>query len=257
VAEARRGEAAVVLLLIALLIAVPLLPPGGALVPALAVVALTVLAWQRRAPAATSLGLLFGTCLVVGTAGIGPQQVTFALGLGIYAGVVQRVAWLRDSTKWLKRGTVSQGIAPLSAAIVVVSAVSLLLWIQLARPDLADLVQTFIPAWSLWLLIPGAILLALINAAVEEAAYRGVALGALDESLGPTALAVLLQAAAFSTLHFRSGFPRGTAGVVLTFVYGLALGILRRRSGGLLAPWVTHVLTDIVIFAIVLTLLRG
>jgi len=41
------------------------------------------------------------------------------------------------------------------------------------------------------------------------------------------------------------------AGVGLTFVYGLVLGELCRRAGGLMAPFITHVFTDLVIVTIV------
>ena len=112
---------------------------------------------------------------------------------------------------------------------------------------MADSVRTFIPDWPLWLLIPAAFVFSLVNAAVEEAAYRGVVLGALDTAGVTAAAALVLQAVAFAALHFRAGFPRGLAGVALTFVYGLVLGELRRRAGGLLAPFITHVLTDLVI----------
>ena len=187
--------------------------------------AFTALAWYRRAPAATSLGLLFATCVILGLLGVGPQQVVFTAALAVYA--------------------------------VVISAVALLSWYVVARPDLADLVRTFVPNWSLWLLVPGALLLSIVNAATEEAAYRGVVLEALDTALGPGPLAVFLQALAFGALHFRGGFPRGTVGVGLVFVYGVALGALRRKTNGLLAPWIVHVLTDLVIFAIVLALARA
>src|SRR2546425_735453 len=43
----------------------------------------------------------------------------------------------------------------------------------------------------------------------------------------------------------------------LAFVYGIALGALRRMAGGLLAPWIAHVLTDIVIFSMVIALARA
>ena len=52
--------------------------------------------------------------------------------------------------------------------------------------------------------------------------------------------------------HFRAGFPRGIG----TFVYGVLFGELRRRAGGLAAPFITHVLTDAVIVTIVLALVR-
>ncbi len=95
---------------------------------------------------------------------------------------------------------------------------------------------------------------ALLNAAIEEAAYRGVVLASLDVALGPGVAAIVVQAMAFGALHAHGGFPRGAAGVGLACLYGLALGALRRRAGGLLAPWIAHVLTDLVIYGIVLTL---
>jgi len=88
----------------------------------------------------------------------------------------------------------------------------------------------FIPNWSLWLLVPAALVFSVVNAAVEEAAYRGVVLDALDKARITARAALVLQAVAFAALHFRAGFPRGLVGVGLTFVYGLVLGELRRRA---------------------------
>jgi uncharacterized protein len=110
--------------------------------------------------------------------------------------------------------------------------------------------------WSFWLLVPAVFVFSIVNAAGEEAAYRGVVLGALDEARITAPAALVLQAVAFGALHFRAGFPRGIAGVGLTFAYGLVLGELRRRAGGLVVPFITHVLTDLVIFTIVLALVR-
>jgi uncharacterized protein len=93
------------------------------------------------------------------------------------------------------------------------------------------------------------------NAAVEEGAYRGVILHALDRSLGPGFAALLLQAIAFGAIHIR-GFPRGLLGVGLACIYGLLMGVIRRRAGGMFAPWLAHVFTDIVIAGIVLFLAR-
>jgi membrane protease YdiL (CAAX protease family) len=158
---------------------------------------------------------------------------------------------------WFRRGFLDRHAVALGAGVVAVSAVALLSWYRVARPDLADLVRTFVPNWSVWLLVPGALLLSVINAATEEAVYRGVVCEALDTAMGPGVVTVLLQAGAFATLHFRGGFPRGVSGVGLAFAYGVALGALRRMTGGLLAPWIVHVLTDLVIFTVVLTLARA
>ena len=222
----------------------------------LGVLALTAVAWKWRAPGASSLGLLFVACLVLGLAGLGPQQLVFALAFVVYALVVPRVPWLRRAGRWLAVGRVDGWLMALGIAFAGVSGVVLMAWYALAQPNLDDLVRTFIPAWSLWLLVPAAILFSVVNAALEEAVYRGVVLHALESALGVGVVALVLQASAFAALHFQAGFPRGLVGAGLTFVYGLALGMLRRRAGGLMVPLLTHVLTDLVIVSIVLVLLR-
>jgi hypothetical protein len=93
----------------------------------------------------------------------------------------------------------------------------------------------------------------MLNAALEEAAYRGVFLHALDTSLGPGFPALLLQALAFGAIHLR-GFPGGWLGVGLACIFGLFMGLIRRRAGGMFAPWIAHVFTDVVIAGIVLLL---
>jgi hypothetical protein len=172
------SEAAIILMLTALLAVVPLAPPAGMLPAGAAVVTLTILAWHRRAPAATSLGLLFVTSVVLGLVGLGPQQVVLASAFAIYAVVIRRVRWLGGAASWFRRSAVDWHVIALGAGVVAISAVGFLAWYGVVRPDLADLIRTFVPNWSLWLLVPGALLLSLINAATEEAAYRGVALSA-------------------------------------------------------------------------------
>jgi membrane protease YdiL (CAAX protease family) len=63
--------------------------------------------------------------------------------------------------------------------------------------------------------------------------------------------AMFIQGVAFGIVH-ANGFPRGVVGVVLASVYGVSLGLLRLRSGGLLAPFVAHVIADATIFGILL-----
>jgi CAAX protease family protein len=250
---AARTEAAIVLALTALLTIVPLVPLVAAAPLAVAILALTVLAWRRREPSATSLGVLAAACVILGVIGVGPQQVVFPLAFAVYAVVVHRVSWLHGIAAWFRRGRLNASLLVLAAGIAAISGTALLAWHEIARPDLQDLVRTFVPHLPIGLLIPGALVFALLNAAIEEAAYRGVVLAALEVALGPGVAAIVLQAMAFGALHVH-GFPRGAAGVGLACLYGLALGALRRRAGGLLAPWIAHVLTDLVIAGIVLTL---
>src|SRR5256712_2318719 len=246
----------IVLVLTALLTIVPLVPLLA--IPAAGAIAvLTVLAWRRRQQAAASLGLFSVTCIGLAVAGVGPQQVLFPIAFATYFIVVWLVPWLRRASSWLKWGALDATVLVFAVAIATVSGVTLLAWFTITRPDLSDLLRTFVPEQPLWVLGPGAILFSMLNAAIEEAAYRGILLSALDATLGPGVRAVILQALAFGTLHLYGGLPRGVAGVVLAFVYGIALGALRRMAGGLLAPWIAHVLTDIVIVSIVIALARA
>jgi len=105
------------------------------------------------------------------------------------------------------------------------------------------------------LLIVGGLIFSMVNAAVEEGAYRGVIMHALDTSLGPGFAALLLQALAFGAVHI-GGFPRGWLGVGLACIYGLFMGFIRQRAGGMFAPWIAHVFTDVVIAGIVVLLAR-
>jgi hypothetical protein len=146
---------------------------------------------------------------------------------------------LSEKVQAYTRGTLSQ-VTTLKPKDAAVSGATLLVWYFTVRPDLADLVQTFIPDWPLWLLVPAALVFSLANAAVEEAAYGGVVLGALATARITAPAVLILQAVAFAALHFRAGVPRGHVGFGLTFVYGLLLGELRRRAGGLAAPFIAH-----------------
>ena len=246
----------IVLLLTALLTIVPLLPVL-AIPAAVAIAALTILAWRRRQQPAASLGLFSAACVALAIAGVGPQQVLFPIAFAIYFLVVWRLPWLRRASAWLRWGSIDATIVAFAVAIATVSGVALLAWFAIARPDVSDLIRTFVPNQPLWILAPGAILFSMLNAAIEEAAYRGILLAALDATLGPGVRAVIVQALAFGAIHLYGGVPRGAVGVALAFVYGVALGALRRMAGGLLAPWIAHVLTDIVIFSIVIALARA
>jgi hypothetical protein len=43
----------------------------------------------------------------------------------------------------------------------------------------------------------------------------------------------------------------------MTFVYGIMLGTIRRRSQGMFAPWVAHACADMVIFVILAGVVFG
>lgn len=102
---------------------------------------------------------------------------------------------------------------------------------------------------SLWIVVPVGLGFSCLNAAAEEAFYRGVIMHALLGTVG-TVPALALQAVSFGLLH-TEGIPSGPAGVTLTAGYGLLLGVIRLKAGGLLAPWLAHVLADVTIVAVI------
>ena len=252
-----RDETPIVLSLTALVTVVSFAPPVGiAVATGLAALVLTAIALWRQMPASSSMGVLFVTVLVLGLAGLGPQQLVFTLAFVVYGLVIYRVPWLRGVAGWRAAGSFNARVMTSVVGFAVISGVVVLLWYTMTQPDLADLVTT-IPEWPIWSLVPLGIVFAAVNAVLEEAVYRGVVQDSLERALGVGNAALILQAVAFAVLHVQGGFPRGVAGIGLTFVYGLVMGVLRRRSGGLMAPVVAHTVTDLMIVTIVLSEVVG
>jgi uncharacterized protein len=233
--------------------AAPLVPRNAAIGAASGAAVVAVLAWYKRCQAAAPFSTFCVICLGLALSGVPYFQVVLALGLLCYAAVVRGVPWLRGTATWARWGSFDATVGFLSVAAWLLAAAALLSWYLLLHPNIADIVKAFVPALPLALLIAGGLIFSMVNAAVEEGAYRGVILHALDSSLGPGFAALLLQALAFGAIHIR-GFPRGWLGVGLAYIYGLLMGVIRRRAGGMFAPWIAHVFTDVVIAGIVVFL---
>ncbi|GAB4372796.1 MAG: hypothetical protein Kow0042_16310 [Calditrichia bacterium] len=155
-----------------------------------------------------------------------------------------------SNLSWLRFGRLGNDVYLLSVGLALLAAISLIVWFFAEKPNIDDLVEKFLPKWNMGLLVVGGILFSMINAAVEEGAYRGVIMHALDKTIGSGYLTIAIQAAAFGTLHIN-GFPRGWLGVLLAGLFGVFMGIIRRKANGMLAPWITHVCVDMVILSIV------
>lgn len=232
----------------------PVLPRDVAIAAGGAIALLAAVGWRRRWMLVPELGAFSAACITLALLGL-PSQFVFALGLGVYGFAVAIRRSHSKSLTWLAVGAVTREVGLLAGASVLLSAIALALWFLTVRPDINDIVRTYVPDWSLAALLFGGLLFSMVNAAVEEAAYRGIVMNALDTACGAGALSLVGQAAAFGILHIH-GFPRGWSGVALAFVFGMLMGLIRRRSGGLLAPWVTHVCADIVIVGIVVLFAR-
>ena len=252
----RTLDALLVVTVTLLVTAAPLVPSNAAICAAIGIALLVVVAWYKRCRAAAPVSTFCVICLALILAGVPYFQVVLAVGLLGYAGVVRGVPWLRGTATWARWGSFDRDVRLLSAAACLLAAVALLSWCLLLHPNVADIVKAFVPDLPVGLLIVGGLIFSMVNAAVEEGAYRGVILHALDTSLEPGFAALLLQALAFGAVHI-GGFPRGWLGVGLACIYGLFMGFIRRRAGGMFAPWIAHVFTDVVIAGIVVLLARS
>ena len=84
------------------------------------------------------------------------------------------VVWLQGTAAWMRRGSLGVDVWLLVGGCAVVAAVALGAWYALFRPNLTDLVAAYVPAAPLELLVLGGLLFSMLNATVEEGAYRGV-----------------------------------------------------------------------------------
>ncbi len=181
---------------------------------------------------------------------------TLLIPLLVYTAVVSFVPNLRSSVLWIKPGRLDATGILFIIATSLVSGIALYAWRLLLNPDLSIHLAN-IPRMPLWLLPLAGLCFSLFNAAMEEAAFRGIVMQALDSAAGPGRVSVTIQAALFGAMHYIKGFPNGEWGLAMTFIYGLMLGIIRRRSQGMLAPWLAHVCVDVVIFIILAGVAAG
>jgi membrane protease YdiL (CAAX protease family) len=181
---------------------------------------------------------------------------TLLVPLIVYLLVVLPLPMLRRSLLWTRSGMLARDSLLLVAATAAVAGIALCVWHRALRPDLSRHLG-YIPDLPVWTWPFLGLGFSVLNAAMEEAAFRGIVMQAADSAFGPGVLSLLSQAGLFGVMHYLQGFPRGLWGIGMTFLYGVMLGHIRRASQGMLAPWIAHVLADLVIFAILVDALSG
>ena len=154
----------------------------------------------------------------------------------------------KDREKWLKAGTLSKTVIILMSIVIITSSSALLLWYFIADPDISDLQNSF-PKSGLFMLIIYGILFSVFNSIWEEFIIKGILWDGLERLTLNFIVLNTIQAVLFGVLH-KNGFPRGLTGAILAGVYGFLIGIIRRKSKGLLAPCITHAFADATIFVI-------
>jgi membrane protease YdiL (CAAX protease family) len=248
--------AAIVLSVVAVL-SIALAIPGAAEKWTLAVIAgllsLATICRAVYAVHATLLALLWLLLVaVVPLFQVWPLSILAPL---VIYGVVASIApQLRHSVGWIHRGCINSEVIKLIIATVFVSALALIGWAILTKPDI-ERHLALVPELPFWAYPFAGIGFAIFNAAMEEAIFRGIVMEALDSALGAGCWSVGIQAIPFAALHYLGGFPNGALGFIMVLVYGIMLGAIRRLSKGMLAPLVAHVAADITIFSILASIL--
>jgi uncharacterized protein len=249
------GQALIPLALVGLTSAMPFvgrdLAEGGRNV-LVGLAALTLLAAVTGRPGSARLGL--GLTATVAAIGLLPEHLRWwplpgVVGVAVY--LLSLAASRRDPGRRhpvLRFGRVTAAELWMVVGLVVASAVVLMLFARSAPPRIGT-GASFLVGLAPWSLAAVGVAFAIVNAFVEEVLFRGAVQQHLSGVLGSWP-AVLVQALAFGVLHLN-GYPYGLAGVALASVYGLTLGALRLRSGGLMAPLIAHVCADAVIFVLI------
>jgi membrane protease YdiL (CAAX protease family) len=180
------------------------------------------------------------------------SDLTFLL---LYIFTVMLISPLRGSVGWVRSGKFDATTWTFIAVTIVIPIIALMLWVHFLSPDLGRY-SNMVPQFPFWLIALYGVVNAMFNAALEETIWRGVMLEALDSALGPGVWALVIQAVAFGMAHYRSGFPNGIIGAAMASVFGIMLGIIRRKSKGILACWLTHAFVDAAIFTMIVHFIR-
>ena len=152
----------------------------------------------------------------------------------------------------LKVGIISKNI-PISLIFAIISVAGLSVWfISQGNNPYAEK----IPEATTVLLILMGIGFAAINAVYEEGIFRSILFSYFSKEVGFIP-ALFLQAFWFSFMHYQTGFPSGSIGILMTFIFGIMMGYLVHRTRGILIPVIIHFVADISIFLLVLSRTKG
>jgi membrane protease YdiL (CAAX protease family) len=180
------------------------------------------------------------------------SDLTFLL---LYWYAVLLTPALRGSVGWTRVGKFDNTVWTLVVITIVVPIIALMLWVHFLSPNLGRY-SNMVPNYPLGLIALYAVANAAFNAMLEETIWRGVMLEALDSAFGPGVCALLIQSVSFAAAHYRAGFPNGIVGSAMVFVFGMMLGVIRRRSRGIVGCWLAHTAVDAAIFTMIVHFIR-
>jgi membrane protease YdiL (CAAX protease family) len=160
---------------------------------------------------------------------------------------------LRRTVAWLATGRFDGVSVMLTATMIAFSAAGLMGWAFGLHSDL-DKFTEMLPDWNKPALLLGGLGFAVSNSLVEELAFRGVLMDGLTVLSKRPCTVILIQAVLFGLWHLE-GFPGGGVGASMVFAWGIFLGILRKRSGGMIAPIAGHICADLTIYFILFSII--
>lgn len=182
-------------------------------------------------------------------------------GSGVLALVLAGLwAWRRGHwpqwRQWLRVGRIDPVAWAMCGVIALLSVVGLLTWNRLLGGELAAGYSDLVQGVPTPVAVIAILLFLVVNGAIEDSIWSGVLLSA-GERLLPPWLAMGAAALSFGLAHLH-GVPDGVVGVVMAGSWGLVLGFLRMRTGGMVATYVAHIVADTTIVLMLLpTLLQG
>ena len=185
-------------------------------------------------------------------AGFVPACSIWPLPLAIpligYLLIVIAIPGLRATAPAFQLGRCSATAAVITAAIMLISAASLIAFDAIMRPNVEEY-RTFLPVPAVGGMLAAGILFSLLNPVLEEVIFRGILFDAVRSQVGPIAT-ILITAALFGIAHMH-GYPPGVIGATLAFLYAIAIGGLRMLTGGLALPILAHVVADATIYVLI------
>jgi membrane protease YdiL (CAAX protease family) len=209
--------------------------------------------WKKRLWGAVVLQIFLVGSFAVGVAWFVIPSTHGALGNCVVPGVVAlasalRSPALRGEVQWWRRGIWDSRVIAWTIGIALTTAAVLVGWWKWSHGGFPGMLSTVgeRPGATL---VAMALLFPVMNALMEEVVYRGFILhGFMSVGIPPRA-AVILQGVIFGAVHFY-GFPSGWVGITLASVYGVVLGRMRLRWGGMLGVVCAHSGADLTIFLI-------
>ena len=184
--------------------------------------------------------------LAVPVTGLWPLPAAAAIAVTLT--VAYRQKRLARWRSWFRRGRVRRGDLVLLAGIIVLTAVALLAWNHLTNGSLPAAYITLAATTPAPFVVIGAFAFLAVNGLVEDTVWFGVLLTALERAPVPRPLGLVTVVVSFGLAHLH-GVPDGWIGVAMVIGWGLVLGVLRLRTGGMLQTYLAHVCADATIVA--------